>query len=145
MAWITLITSGVIAAPMGVWLTGAGPTVVLIVNATSLAVTIRLLAAAAGVSKHMSSGVMVGVMSGLTGSLLNEILVHLRGQDSIAAFFSTYAALGDQLYRMDMMVKWWPFAFVGLSALGYGALAALIHRLVWYRREILGLTPRRPK
>ena len=139
MAWFTLVAAVIIAAPMGLWLAGVGPAVILVVNASALILTLRLYAVAAGLSRNRMHLMLVGLFSGLMGGLAVELLLHVRGASNLAAAFSAYASLGAQMYRLDIVNPWWPFAFVALNGLFYAGVAMLIGHLVQYRRRILGL------
>lgn len=144
MAWLTIIAAFLIMAPMSAWLAGAGPTVMLVINAAALVLTIRLYAVAAGIAESRKPLFLVGLFSGILGSLSVELLLHIRGAADLATAFSAYASLNAELYRLDVMSTWWPFVFIALSGLFYSGLAMLMSHLVHYRRKILGLDSQRP-
>ena len=139
MAWLTIIAAFLIGAPMGVWLVGIGPHAMLLVNVSALVLTIRLYAIAAGIAEQRQHLLWVGLFSGMLGSLMSELLLHIGGTDNLATAFSAYASFGSELYRLDVLTWWWPFAFVGLSGAFYACLALFISHLVHYRRRLLGL------
>ncbi len=139
MAWFTLVAAAIIAAPMGLWLAGVGPAVMLVANASALILTLRLFAVAAGLSRSRIHLMWLGLFAGLLGGLTDELLLHVRGATDLATAFSAYASLGAEMYRLDILNPWWPFAFVALNGLFYAGIALLIGHLVQYRRRILGL------
>lgn len=143
MALLTMIAALLIAAPMGIWLIGVGPTTMLVINASALVLTIRLYVVAAGIAERREHLIGVGLLSGLMGSLLSELALHVGGIDDLATAFSAYASFGAELYRLDALTRWWPFAFVGLSGVFYTGLALFVGQLVHYRRKILGLASER--
>jgi hypothetical protein len=139
MTWFTLVAASIIAAPMGLWLAGVGPAVMLVVNASALILTLRLYAVAAGLARNRIHLMWLGLFSGLIGGLAVELLLHVRGAADLATAFSAYASLGAEMYRLDIINPWWPFAFVVLNGLFYAGIALLVGHLVQYRRRILGL------
>ncbi|MCL5116660.1 MAG: hypothetical protein M1272_05860 [Firmicutes bacterium] len=143
MAWLTIIAALIIAGPMALWITGVGPALMLVINVTALALTIRLYAVATSLAKTSRPLLALGLLSGLMGSLMGELLLHIDAGANLATAFSAYASLGAQLYRLDVLSHWWPFAFVALNGLFYAGLALLISHLVQYRRRLLGLDERR--
>lgn len=139
MAWLTVIAATIIAGPMGLWLAGIGPTVMLVVNVSALILTVRLFSIAAGFAGSRRNLFTLGLFSGLLGSLLGELLLHIGGTADLATAFAAYASLGSTLYRLDVFSRWWPFLFVAVSALFYAGLAMLVNHLVQYRRQLLGI------
>ncbi|NMP20943.1 hypothetical protein [Sulfobacillus harzensis] len=141
MAWLTVIASILIAGPMALWMTGVGPSMMLVISFTGLVLTARLYAVAAGIAESSQSAATLGLFSGLIGSLVGELLLHLSSRSALTTAFAAYASLGAELYRLDVLSRWWPFLFVALNGLFYAGLALLIRHLVDYRQSLLGIEP----
>lgn len=139
MVWFTWIASALIAGPMALWMTGVGPGLMLVINFTGLILTVRLYAVASGIAESSRAVVAMGLFSGLTGSLLGELLLHASSGGVLTTAFAAYASLGAELYRLDVLSRWWPFLFVALNGAFYAGLAMLIHHLVLYRHSLLGI------
>lgn len=139
MGWLTLIASAIIAGPMALWMTGIAPAWMLVINFTGLMLTVRLYAVSASFADNAWSSTGVGLFSGLTGGLIGEVLLHTASRTHLAAVFSTYASLGAELYRLDVLNRWFPFAMAVFSSAFYAGLALFVHHLVRYRRNLLDL------
>lgn len=137
MTGLTVVATALIAAPTGIWFLGGGPSLLLATHTTALILTVRVYAVAASIA-GVNSIWLLGLFSGLLGGLLTELALHLTGAFNLATAFSAYASFGSELYRLDVLSRWWPFLFVGISGVVYSGLAVSIGHLVRYRHRLLG-------
>lgn len=129
----------IIAGPMALWMAGVSPAVMLVIHISSLILTARLYSLASSLSKRGPSIFILGGASGVIGSAVGELLLHIPGQANLATAFAAYASLGSMLYRLEFTTTWWPYLFIGINGLFYAGLALLVTHLVRYRQAILGI------
>lgn len=137
MSWLTMAAAALIWAPTGLWLVGLAPSWVLLVHTTAVILVIRLYAVAANIS-NTESVWLVGLISGVIGSLSSELAWHLLPQSNLASAFRAYGGVGSLLYRLDVLRPGWSFVFVGLSGIAYSGLALTIDHLMAYRHRLVG-------
>jgi hypothetical protein len=140
MIWLTIIAVVLIAGPMGFWILGAGPAVMVILNVASLILTMRLYAVAADATDSRRSVFVLGLVSGLLGGAVDQTLLHLHSGANLATAFFQYASWGSMLYRLDILTRWWPFVNIVLGALGYSGLALLMAHLGRARRRLASVS-----
>ncbi|MCY0878145.1 MAG: hypothetical protein OWU84_04300 [Firmicutes bacterium] len=128
MMWLTVIAAGLIAGPTGLWALGVSPPAMVVLNIASLALTLRLFYVAARVATRRDL-FYLGLIAGLLGGTMNQVILHLPVTASLATAFSQYASLGSILYRFDVVTHWWPFCEIALSALWYSGLALFMAHL----------------
>lgn len=143
LSWLTLIGSLILSLPMILWTTGLNATMMMVIHISGFLLILRLLFLAATVAESVADVMWVGGYSGLTGSLVSQLLLHLpTASAGVAVAFASYGHIGASMYRLDELTPWWPFLLTLWSGGAYAFLGRLMFILVRSRRQRIGYSSR---